>query len=690
MRLKFTKILLLASCLMAVQALAQKFEAETSTLTPDNSATPDPAEVVSCDTCSGGSVVSTKNTGFTLPIAVAKEGKYNVYIKVASPYGGKTITLKLGTGSTDVILAENPNYIRVKAMSNIKLTAGTHNLEMIRNWGYVMVDYLELEEIVPVVSSKLEAEDGELIAATKDGALLLSCDTCSGGYAVQTKETGFVVDAVIPKEANYNIYIYVASPEGEKTNTFTIDAGTANAVSTKFSTALNTSYTKLKVVANQKLTQGTHKLSITKDWGWITVDYLELEEAAPPLFNITDTLVTKNASAEAKCLYRFLRESYGKKIISGVMTLNSFDETNWLKTNTGKEPGLIGLDLMHHDRGYKWFNEQTNLNDAKAWVAKNGIVTMMWHWRDPLRKSEGFYKPDPEKPDSIETDFDISKINDPTSPEYIAMIRDIDSISMNLKAFEANKIPVLWRPLHEAAGGWFWWGAKTGADLKKLWVVMYERMVNHHGLTNLIWVWTNNGNDQDWYPGDQYVDIVGVDIYNVNGDHGSQVSRFYSLNETYAGKKILALTEVEATPDVDHLVEDEAYWSWYMPWYGSYASGNLDKFTSKALWQKMFASDYVLTIDEMPQIDAVCGAVAVNDATLEQATLSAYPTEVADVFTLSSSNEINTVSIYNGMGVLVKQLSANAREVSVDFTNQKSGMYLVTVNNNKTVKVFKK
>src|SRR5687767_13284026 len=77
----------------------------------------------------------------------------------------------------------------------------------------------------------------------------------------------------------------------------------------------------------------------------------------PPVaerFNINPSLVTPNASKEAIALYNFLKDNYGKKIISGVMTLNSFDETNWLKTNTGKEPGIIGLDFMHSGRGYTW------------------------------------------------------------------------------------------------------------------------------------------------------------------------------------------------------------------------------------------------------------------------------------------------------------------------------------------------
>src|SRR5689334_1074021 len=73
-------------------------------------------------------------------------------------------------------------------------------------------------------------------------------------------------------------------------------------------------------------------------------------------FNINASLVTPNATTEATALYKFLKDNYGKNILSGVMTLNSFDETNWLKTNTGKEPAIIGLDFMHCNRGYSWYD----------------------------------------------------------------------------------------------------------------------------------------------------------------------------------------------------------------------------------------------------------------------------------------------------------------------------------------------
>ena len=314
-------------------------------------------------------------------------------------------------------------------------------------------------------------------------------------------------------------------------------------------------------------------------------------------FNINTTLVTPGATYEANALYQFLRNNYGKKIISGVMTLDSFDGTKWLKDNTGKEPAIIGLDFMHCNRNYSWYDNKQPIKDAKTYWDRNGIPVLIWHWRDPSRVTQEFYTKNSSKPTG--TAFDISKINDPTSDEYKAMISDIDFVSELLKELQDQKVPVIWRPLHEAAGGWFWWGAKGAAPCKKLYQIMYDRMVNFHGLKNLIWVWTREPNDGAWYPGDDMVDMVGRDIYK-DGDHSSQITEFNAMNTLYGTKKMVTISESGSFPDVDNLVKDKAAWSWFMPWYGSYTRES--KYNSLDLWKKMFAHDYVITLDEMQSL----------------------------------------------------------------------------------------
>jgi mannan endo-1,4-beta-mannosidase len=319
-----------------------------------------------------------------------------------------------------------------------------------------------------------------------------------------------------------------------------------------------------------------------------------------PDYTINSSLVTPSPTYEANALYQFLRNNYGQKIISGVMTLNSMDGTNWLKQNTGKEPAIIGLDFMHSGRGYTWYDDKQPIKDAKAYWDRNGIPVIMWHWRDPSKATEEFYTKNSTDHQNGTT-FDATKITDPNSPDYKAMIADIDYISGLLKELQTQKVPVIWRPLHEAAGGWFWWGAKGGDACKKLYQVMYDRMVNYHGLKNLIWVWTREPNDDAFYPGDEYVDIIGRDIYKT-GDHTSQLSEWTALNALYGKKKMITLSECGSMPDVSNLTADKAAWSWFMPWYGDFTTSST--YNSLDLWKKMFASDYVITLDEMPSLKA--------------------------------------------------------------------------------------
>lgn len=444
--------------------------------------------------------------------------------------------------------------------------------------------FLILGIVIQAVSAqKYEAEDATLTG----GAVTKQLEEASGGFFVAQNDGNLSFDVTLDDEAFYNIYVHAAAPSGKKTNTFSIDGANVD-----FTLQQNSSFTSVKVVSALKLSEGDHQVKIFKSWGWINIDYIWFEPVNPSQrFNINESLVTPAPTDHAAKLYQFLKDNYGKKIISGAMTLNSMDEINWLKSKTGKQPALIGLDFMHCGRGYSWYNDLEPVNDAKNYYNKNGIPAFCWHWRDPLKNTEAFYTKD--------TDFDISKINDENSPEYKAIIHDIDYISGLLKKLQDDGVPVLWRPLHEASGGWFWWGAKGPEPCKKLYRLMYDRMVNHNGLKNLIWVWTSQQNDSEWYPGDDVVDILGRDIYK-DGDHSSQILEFNQLNDDVNGKKMVTLSECGSFPDPDQLVEDGAPWSYFMPWYGDFVRDA--KYNSLNLWKKAFEHPYVISLDEMPDL----------------------------------------------------------------------------------------
>lgn len=172
---------------------------------------------------------------------------------------------------------------------------------------------------------------------------------------------------------------------------------------------------------------------------------------------------------------------------------------------------------------------------------------------DP-NKDYAFYKAD--------TEFDATNATVEGTWENKVFTEDLKNAAAYLKLLRDADIPVLWRPFHEAAGGWFWWG-KDAASFKSLWIAMFNYFKTE-GLDNLIWVWTTEGNDADWYPGDQYVDIVGRDVYNK--ETADCVSEYTSIAENY-GNKIVSLSECGTVGLISEQWASGARWSWFMPWY---------------------------------------------------------------------------------------------------------------------------
>jgi len=197
-------------------------------------------------------------------------------------------------------------------------------------------------------------------------------------------------------------------------------------------------------------------------------------------------------------------------VFSGQTTFNYDD----FVSKTGLKPIVRGFDMQNYSPHNPWYNWQPyddgTTTKAIIWYLNEtkgeGIVIFFWHWFSPFGgqlRTSTFY--------TNYTDFDVTKAIVQNTAEYNATIRDFDAIAVQLKKLQSNKVPVLWRPLHEAGGKWFWWGAKTNTATIQLYNMMYDRFTNYHQLNNLIWVWSTP--EPDWYPGNLKVDIMGYDSY---------------------------------------------------------------------------------------------------------------------------------------------------------------------------------
>jgi mannan endo-1,4-beta-mannosidase len=313
-------------------------------------------------------------------------------------------------------------------------------------------------------------------------------------------------------------------------------------------------------------------------------------------------LVVANPSPEAQKVYAFLQAQQGAKIISGtVANVNwNINEAQWVHQHTGHWPALNGFDYIHLNGNWV---DYTNTGVVEAWWAANGLVTCMWHWNVPTAQgssSYAFY--------TQETSFDVSKAVQDGTYENGIVKADLEKVADRLLLLQQKNIPVLWRPLHEAAGGWFWWGAKGAAPLKALWRLMFETF-EAKGLNNLIWVWTAEPNDDSWYPGDAYVDIAGRDIYHKT--IASQMQAEYAtLKSRFPGKPI-TLSECGDVAGIADQWDAGATWSWFMPWYdynrtntpgSAVFNSEAHEHANAAFWRNAFASDKVLDRDDMPNL----------------------------------------------------------------------------------------
>ena len=209
---------------------------------------------------------------------------------------------------------------------------------------------------------------------------------------------------------------------------------------------------------------------------------------------------------------------------------------------------------------------------------------------DP-NKDYAFYKAD--------TEFDATNATVEGTWENKVFTEDLKNAAAYLKLLRDADIPVLWRPFHEAAGGWFWWG-KDAASFKSLWIAMFNYFKTE-GLDNLIWVWTTEGNDADWYPGDQYVDIVERDVYNK--ETADCVSEYTSIAENY-GNKIVSLSECGTVGLISEQWASGARWSWFMPWYdGTNEDGSPVVHADEAWWKDAMSQEFVVSREELPSME---------------------------------------------------------------------------------------
>lgn len=414
------------------------------------------------------------------------------------------------------------------------------------------------------------------------------------GYVTGFDDAADQLTLTFPATAGlYELSVNYSSPSGDKGVDVQVNeekgSGTLKQTASGFSPAR---------LGTFRLRDGQNTVTIFRGWGYFHIDYLRLSPTTvTPPAKPAKTLTDARATASTRALFAYLVDQYGSKVISGQQ-----DDVEYILEKTGKEPAIGSFDLMEYSPS-RMQRGATPLRSSEAgiaWAKKGegrGIVSLLWHWNAPMdlideepdkRWWSGFY--------TRATTFDLAAVlADQQGERYQLLLRDMDVIAGELKKFQTADVPVLWRPLHEASGGWFWWGAKGAEPFKALWRLLYDRLTNHHQLHNLIWVYAGTDSmNADWYPGDSYVDIVGMDIYT---DPTASLSGNWSAAQTaFNGKKMVALTETGNLPDAGKIRDFGSWWSWFSVWTGP---DHIKKQSVESL-KAVYTDKDVITRDELP------------------------------------------------------------------------------------------
>lgn len=385
-----------------------------------------------------------------------------------------------------------------------------------------------------------------------------------------------------------------------------------------------------------RLNKGTNEIEISPQYGYAAYDTITITKAMPNDYSkATSTLTDSNATSATKALMKYLKSVYGNHILSGQQEIygggmngdgNMEKEFDWLLENTGKLPAIRGFDMMNYNPLYGW--EDGTTERLIDWVTKKGgIATVCWHINVPIDFKNYTLGDEVDWKDctyknyqSSNGTFDTSKAVVEGTKEYEYFMAAVDDLAEQLLLCQEAGVPIIFRPLHEAQGNegnygdgtaWFWWGDRGAEVYKELWKLLYTTLTEKYELHNLIWEFNsyNYANSPTWYPGDDYVDIVAYDKYNVenNRDDGlssgpnvSAISRIFNyLYNLVDGGKMLAISECDTVPTVENMTVEDAGWLYFCPWYGDYLMS--ERYQDPETLSEIYNSDYCITLDELPE-----------------------------------------------------------------------------------------
>jgi mannan endo-1,4-beta-mannosidase len=290
--------------------------------------------------------------------------------------------------------------------------------------------------------------------------------------------------------------------------------------------------------------------------------------------------VSPDPSPEAITLLKYLKSIEGTYILTGQHNYpNTRDRnTRFARYYTGKTPVVFSIDMGHAKQGDtdSYLARPDIVGECIRQHKKGSLITICWHAVPPTAEEPVTFRQMQGTPaDSLRsvqgqlTDRQFEEVLTPGTALYKQWCKQVDSVAVYLKKLQVAHVPVLWRPYHEMNGNWFWWGGRSGEySTRRLYIQLFDRMVNYHHLNNLVWLWsmdrfhTPDMYYSQYFPGENYVDILTLDVY------GNDFKKdYYDSLLVLAQGKPIALAEVGNPPSLQ-VLDDQPAWTFYSVWAG--------------------------------------------------------------------------------------------------------------------------
>ena len=225
---------------------------------------------------------------------------------------------------------------------------------------------------------------------------------------------------------------------------------------------------------------------------------------------------------------------------------------------SGSYPAMLGLDLGGIELGDS-HNLDGNSFDLMRRAAvlhheRGGIITLSWHLRNPLTGGDAWDHSDAGTVQSVLPGGSCHQ-------EFLTWMDRLAEWIRSVKTADGKPVEMIFRPWHEHSGRWFWWGLPNSSCVQyiSLWRMTYDYLVKECGISNLLWAISPNFSDDfdeilpASYPGDEYVDIIGLDYYAGGNNYVSNARKGLASICNFAAEhgKLAAFTEtgLESLPD---------------------------------------------------------------------------------------------------------------------------------------------